>query len=420
MLTLTYQKFDDTMKRLGFAKDHSFAVAVSGGADSMALALLLKEWCDANSSSLIALSVDHGLRKEAKDETQKVKNWLSRFDIQTEILTLKDIETKSGLQENARQARYDILSEFCAEKKIETLFIGHHAKDQIETVLQRLVSGSGLDGLRGMDEVTMISETLSLVRPFLGFEKQELLDFLKENKQEWIEDPSNQNEDFTRIRLRKLATELQEEGLDAKRIQKLSHRLNRSIEALDFYVEDAFSKFVMCYETGYLDIQRQEFSNLPEEIQLRLLIKVMHLVSGREDDYLRLKKLETLHEGIISSLSDKRTLMGCVFDFTSKDTIRLFAEVSKDPVLKNGIWDDRFIIEGQGNLKIRPFQESDVAFFKENAKAAIWNAIPTAIRMTLPVFCKENGEIMGNPLLGYGSEEFTIKHRFTCFYAQKS
>ncbi len=414
------EKLNLSMAKLGFVKGHRFAVAVSGGADSMALALSLKKWCDAHHSSLVAVTINHGLRVEAGRETDQVKQWLSAHGIRTEIITLAPFHSSSGLQENARQARYDALVEFCVPENIHHLFVAHHGKDQIETMLQRLVSGSGLDGLRGMDAQTQLDEKLTLVRPLLGFDKSEILDFLNEQKQVWIEDPSNTNEDFTRIRLRKIATELSAEGLDAKRMDKLSQRLKRSIDALDFYTEQAFDNFVTCYETGYLTVNRNQFLLLPDDIQLRLLIKIMHLVSGKEDDYLRLKKLESLHDDMKQGGLDKKTLMGCIFDFTSTDQIIVFPEVPKASNYENGIWDSRFIVSGSEAMKVRLFQESDVAFFKENADKSIWNATPVPVRMSLPVFYSDNGMILGNPLLGYGPKELRIKHRFPCFYTQKS
>jgi tRNA(Ile)-lysidine synthase len=196
--------FAGLMAGLGpFEPSPRLAAAVSGGADSLATALLAHDWARARGGSVLGLVVDHGLRAASAEEAHRAVARLGARGIAARLLTLKDLRPGSGLAERARAARYNALEAACAEAGILHLLLGHHAADQAETVLIRDLAGSGPDGLAGM---AALAETprLRLLRPLLGVPPVWLRDVLRAAGLAWTDDPSNADPAAHRARLRAL------------------------------------------------------------------------------------------------------------------------------------------------------------------------------------------------------------------------
>jgi tRNA(Ile)-lysidine synthase len=194
--------FAGSMDRLGpFEANPSFAIAVSGGADSMALAILAFDWVRRSGGSVRALVVDHGLRSASGDEARITVERLERIGVTGRILRLSDLRHGSALAERARIMRYNVLTDACAEAGILHLLLGHHAADQVETLAMRVLRGSQTHGLAGM---SALRETagVRLIRPLLRIEPAMLRQLLTERDVGWIEDPSNQDLRALRPRLR--------------------------------------------------------------------------------------------------------------------------------------------------------------------------------------------------------------------------
>ncbi|KAI3714633.1 hypothetical protein L6452_21591 [Arctium lappa] len=219
--------FSKRMAMAGLKPHHRIAVGVSGGPDSMALCLLVADWksCGLNSAStgnndvvdgLLAIIVDHGLRAESKDEAEMVQRRILNIGIRCEIAHCRwtDGRPKLGhLQEAARDMRYEKLQYICSQHQIGVLLIAHHADDQAELFVLRLSRNSGVLGLAGMALATQLfathpslddgtSNSILLVRPLLDFSKQDLYKICEGCKQNWVEDPTNQNTIFARNRIR--------------------------------------------------------------------------------------------------------------------------------------------------------------------------------------------------------------------------
>jgi tRNA(Ile)-lysidine synthase len=177
------------------------AVAVSGGGDSMALALLADAWARARGGAVTALTVDHGLRPEAAAEAAQVAAWCAARGIAHVILTHTGPVPRSGVQAAARAARYRLLEAWCRAHRVLHLLLAHQRDDQAETVAIREAAGSGLDGLAGMAAISE-RDAVRLLRPLLEVPRARLRDVLIGRDQEWIEDPSNRNPAFTRVRVR--------------------------------------------------------------------------------------------------------------------------------------------------------------------------------------------------------------------------
>jgi tRNA(Ile)-lysidine synthase len=179
------------------------AVAVSGGADSMALAVLARDWAEARSRSAHALVVDHGLRPESATEAAVTIARLAALDIPASLLTLQGLASGPALAERARIMRYQVLCDACRDTGYRHLLLGHHAADQIETVAMRVLRGSHSRGLAGMAALREV-HGIRMLRPLLGVAPGPLRQFLAGRGVGWVEDPSNRDLRALRPRLRHL------------------------------------------------------------------------------------------------------------------------------------------------------------------------------------------------------------------------
>jgi tRNA(Ile)-lysidine synthase len=185
-----------------FEHDPDMAVAVSGGPDSLALTLLLADWLSTRGGRLFAITVDHGLRPESAAEAQQVSAWLAgRPGVSHHILEWLGPKPKSGVQAAARMARYGLMTDFCRAHGILHLCLGHHLGDQWETYSMRAERGGTEHGLSGMSGIRPW-RGVRLLRPLLPVSKGDLTTYLGGRGQPWIEDPSNSNADFERVRAR--------------------------------------------------------------------------------------------------------------------------------------------------------------------------------------------------------------------------
>ncbi len=194
---LSTDEFAALMAPLGpWAGDRRLAVAVSGGADSLCLAWLASRW-----GRPLALVVDHGLRPESADEASLAATRLARFGVSARILRLRHLSPGPGLAARARQARYAALQQAASAEGLSDLLVGHHARDQAETLLIREESGSGPAGLAGMAHIVETPD-LRLVRPLLDVAPERLRITLRASGIAWSEDPSNADTSVTRVRIR--------------------------------------------------------------------------------------------------------------------------------------------------------------------------------------------------------------------------
>lgn len=196
-------EFAALLDRLGpFERPPRLAVAVSGGSDSLALALLARDWARARGGSVRALHVDHGLRPESTEEAARLAGWLAAHGIPCRVLVWSGPHPARRLQETARAARLALLETACAETGILHLLLAHHARDQGETVAMRAARRSGPDGLAGMAAIRETAR-VRLLRPLLAVSKARLRATLEAMGQPWLEDPSNRDPRFERARLRR-------------------------------------------------------------------------------------------------------------------------------------------------------------------------------------------------------------------------
>ena len=177
------------------------AVGVSGGPDSMALVYFVNEWIKEKKGKLSALIFDHGIRKDSKDESVDVRTTLQELKINSFIIKPRSKIIKKSMA-SARYNRFDGLVSFCKKNNILHLFLGHHFDDNLETYLIRRLNGSNLEGLGSMNCITYF-DRIQIIRPLITYNKKSIIDFNNQNKVRFLHDPSNDDINFTRVKVRK-------------------------------------------------------------------------------------------------------------------------------------------------------------------------------------------------------------------------
>lgn len=409
--------------RLGpFEPSAHLAVAVSGGADSMALCLIAADWAAHHGGRVTALTVDHGLRPEARAEARQVARWLARWKIAHRILTHDGPVPRANVQAAARDARYALLTAWCRDHGVLHLALGHHREDQAETLLLRLGRGSGVDGLAAM---AAIAETpwLRLLRPLLDMPRARLMATLATRDQTWIEDPSNRDPVHARIRIRGLLPVLAREGLTSARLAATAARLGRARAALEDDTAALLADAVAIRPAGYCLLERHRLAAAPAEIGLRALARLLACVGGGRYPP-RLARLSRLHAAITARDPESggpeaahprgRTLAGCRILprqgrlLICREPAAVAPPATLDPRTAL-LWDNRFIVDP---ARRGAHDESGGALFVGKLGRAGWRtvraarpdardtAIPPAARPALPAFYDREG-LLAVPHLGY-------------------
>jgi tRNA(Ile)-lysidine synthase len=293
------------MAALGPFEDRPIiAAAVSGGADSMALVLLLDRWARARGGRAIALTVDHRLRPEAAAEARQVGAWLAARGIAQRSLTWEHggAGPRSALQAKARRARYRLLAGWCRRRGVLHLALAHHAGDQAETVLMRLARGAGIDGLAGMS-ASLAREGVRLIRPLLLIDPRRLRASLVAAGQEWLEDPSNRDERFERVRWRRLVLPEQRVPIALAAAEIGRERRRREHDLADLLCHARLGS------TGDLDLPLDRLLAVPPALALAALARCLVAVGG-ETYPPRRDSLERLL-GNLGRGGPARTLGGC-------------------------------------------------------------------------------------------------------------
>ncbi|MBM1221539.1 tRNA lysidine(34) synthetase TilS [Ponticoccus sp. SC2-23] len=207
----------------------ALGVAVSGGGDSVALMHLACSWCRAHGIRLEVATVDHRLRSEAAEEANAVASAAEALGLRHDTLVWDDWDGRGNLQARAREARRALLHRWSLERGLSLVLLGHTADDQAETFLMRLARGSGVDGLSGIDEV---DRDALFIRPLLSVRRADLRDWLMQRGIDWIDDPSNEDTRFDRIKARRALELLEPMGLTPDRLISTAGHMNRARRSL--------------------------------------------------------------------------------------------------------------------------------------------------------------------------------------------
>ena len=288
----------------------NYLIAVSGGPDSLALVALSKAYSINKKTKFYYVLVDHNLRKESEKEANKVKQLLKKKQIHLRIYKNKKKITKN-IQAEARNARYEILVNFCKKKKVKTLLTAHNLEDQVETFFIRLSRGSGLKGLSSMKQLSKINSQISLFRPLLEIIKKFLIKISRKIFGKYINDPSNISQKFLRTKVRNLKKPLENSGVKYEQIFKSIQNLSLSKATLDDYFNKIFKKLIIKKRNEIL-INFKEYKKLNADIKMALINESIKLLKNNYYD-LRSRKVENLIKNLNRIDFKKLTLGGCIF-----------------------------------------------------------------------------------------------------------
>jgi tRNA(Ile)-lysidine synthase len=382
-------------------------LAVSGGPDSVALLVLAARWCaltDRSLNDLHVATVDHGLRQASAAEAQFVADLAANIGFAHSTLPWTGAKPESGLQAAAREARYRLLSELARARGISALVTAHTLDDQAETFMMRLARGSGLTGLAAMAPQARMMD-IDLIRPLLGESKARLRHLLLASGIPFIDDPSNDEAAFERVRMRRALARLGPLGVTAERIALSAARLRRARLAIEAVARDAASRSIVVHPAGYAEADLAALVRAPDEILIVLMEMLVRGLGGGARP-ARLARIEALAAGIRSqALPDRATLGGCLIE-RKRGVLRIFREPGRmgTPRLRlapgaTALWDGRFRASvpaiAPGAVDMAPIG-SDWRRIADHLE----EAVPKVAIETGPAFRLE-GELIAAPQLGF-------------------
>jgi len=321
-----YLKFSEFLKT--FKKTEKLAVAVSGGPDSLALVYLAKCYSILNNVKINFYHVDHRLRPESNLEAKKIKLLLKKLDINCKILVWKGTKPNSNIQSIARKKRYSLIHDLSKKDKVKFILVAHHLDDLYENFFIRLLRGSGLKGLISFNQYQFnYSDSIKVLRPLINTKKQDLINISQKVFNFYLEDPSNNNTTFKRVRMRNLINNLQLEGLDENKFKLTLKNLTHTNVAINYYVKeniDLNSKYLIKKKAYIL---RYKFFDQPQETVFRSLSIILREV-GKRYYPSRGKSIEDLIVKIRSKKFNKVTLSNCIIEKVSNSII-IYKEIVK-------------------------------------------------------------------------------------------
>jgi tRNA(Ile)-lysidine synthase len=388
----------------GLAQFHRLILAVSGGADSMALMHLARRWVDARSIApvIIVATVDHQLRAASRTEAEWVAGEARALGFEAHVLTWDGEKPGSGIQSAARDARYRLLAGLATSLPGRPVAVvtAHTEDDQAETVLMRLARGSGVDGLAGMPAARTTGEArdgVVLARPFLGVPGARLREVLAAAGRRWLEDPSNHQMRFERVRVRKAREALATLGLTNDKLALTARRLTRAKEALDATADELGRAAGLDLNGGLLaGFDVATWLSAPEELRLRLMGRLINSFGGQGKP-VNLGQLEALVAAMSGKGFEGATLGGAVIA-RHREAVHVYREnrLGELPELVlaaggNVTWDRRFRVASAGNaeaVEVRALGAQ--GYFELRRQLELRSPPPAPAAATLPAFWRKD------------------------------
>ena len=341
----TLAEFTAALTTLACLETRPFlAVAVSGGADSLSLAILAHRWARERHGEICALTVDHRLRPESSTEIRLLHSWLSTRAVRHEVLDWLGDKPTTNIQLAAREARYALLAEWCQKHGCLHLLTAHNLEDQAETHLIRSRANSGLDGLAGMPAIRELA-ACRILRPLLGVEKARLVALLNAERQPFITDPSNYNRAFERSRLR--VTGAVPGGADLVALLGGIRKLGHERAARERECDRLLAQTVVLHPAGF-GLLDPKLALAPPDISERALRAIVATCGGR---FYPTRRERIARLRCIVAAGDRRghTLGGCHFVRWRNHilVLRELASAARPVRLTPGtsrLWDRRFNI----------------------------------------------------------------------------
>jgi tRNA(Ile)-lysidine synthase len=379
---------------LGEIPPRRLGVAVSGGGDSIALLSVLTKYAQLQDIDLHVVTVDHGLRPEAEEEISFVADLCAHWHLPHYVLHWDNWNGKGNLLAEARNARYTLITKWASSNMISQVVLGHTSDDQAETFIMRLVRGAGVDGLSAMASKTIYRDII-WVRPFLQITRESLRTYLRTEGLSWREDPSNENRDYQRIRVRDALTIFADLGLSVDNLVQVTMKMADAKKALNWQVSIAARDMVtIC--GGAVVIDHCQFQAQPYEIKRRLLA---HSIQWSAGNVYSPRGPAVFRVMQFMQAKQTSTLNGCQI-LTKDDLIYIFREynaVRDISCATNQIWDKRWMVFGSDDnpsLFVRALGFSGIRQTKN------WRDIglPRAALLSTPsVWCE--GDLLAAPIV---------------------
>ncbi len=306
--------------------DGPIGVAVSGGSDSVALLVLAADWAAQHGRTVAAVTVDHGLRNEAADEAEGVASLCGSLGVDHTILRW-DGQHSGNTQDAARRARHNLIGAWAKERRLVAVATGHTRDDQAETFLLRLKRGSGVDGLSGMAPA-VVKDGVLWLRPLLRERRDVLREMLMGRGLRWVDDPSNEDDRFDRVKMRKVLALLAETGIDVDVLADTTDRLRTARTALEQMTFNAAQAVVVPRDIGSVRWSVHEAGKHSEEVQLRLLAHCLRWVAHREYRP-RLAALKLALAAVTQGRA--HSLSGCLMSEARQGIVEISREASAIP-----------------------------------------------------------------------------------------
>ena len=318
-------------------------VAVSGGGDSMALLCLAADWAAVGGPPVMAVTVDHRLRPEAAEEARMVARFCAELGVPHTVLVWHHAETGGNLQDVARRARYALIADWARGHGVTHVGVGHTADDQAECVLMGLARAAGIDGLSGMRR-SWVESGINWHRPLLGVTRHALRECLAARRVNWVEDPTNEDDRYMRVKARKAIQALAPLGITAPGLATVADNLAQARQVVAGTTVDAAERIAR-EECGGIVFDREAFLGLAPEIARRLLVAALLWLSGA--DYApRADAVQRLTEAIRQGRD--ATLWGCKMAVRDNE-VRVTREPKAVQGLEgatNELWDHRWRLLG--------------------------------------------------------------------------
>lgn len=353
-------------------------LAVSGGPDSMALLVMVAEWLargGRRSPAISVATVDHGLRPESASEAAFVSAEARRLGLPHVILHWTGNKPATGIADAARKARYHLLDTYARSFGTDNAAVvtAHHADDQAETFAMRLARGAGVTGLAAMppERPLQTGSSVRLVRPLLAFPKSRLIATLEARGVAAVEDPTNRNEHYERVRVRNRLPALDAAGISATAIATSARRVGDAEAAL-LYADDRFIE-TLGLSFGnevFAAFNREAFRQGPRLLRQRLLARLLARYGG-SSQRPQLSEIEDLAARLHMDGKTTATLGGAMISCGGR-FVRIWREAGRldetEIELSPGesrTWDCRFVISrtpgASGPVRVRPLGAEDYA-----------------------------------------------------------
>ena len=377
-------------------ENEKIGIAFSGGSDSLALLYLLYKFSKKNNFEIISMIVDHGLRRDSKLESVQAKKISEDIGVQAKIYRWNGIKPGTALMKKARDIRYELLLNGCKNLGVKKLCLAHNFDDQLETYCMRKKRSIYNYGLSCMENVSLRNNIL-LLRPFLKIQKQILEDTCKANNLKWINDPSNTNPIFERVRMR---NKLKNIDLKKKKEMELNINYFQKKKELDNMFKDFLKDRFFFQAYGVFRLNKSKLVSLKKSIQIEIIRRILKFCSGKVfcPSY---KSSQVLINTILDDKVKNYTLHSCIINLVKNEIIicrehkKTHLNMTHVVIVKPNeekLWDYRFVINSKFKmLKLKKIDHENWNFVKEYFFSDCKRKLKASIIQSLPLIkCESN------------------------------